>query len=1117
MRWKSLFWVLVFLILLVNGVYAAVSIGVSIPPGVSTYTQNDPVDVTDDSGGPTYGIYVEFATDPLDLSVNATVNSNATNSDGSSFAFGVYSDRRPFSNLVVTGNGNISAMAEANGDYVAAVAFGVYVYEIREDFVNNGSISAVAVGNTATGGWADGYAFGVYVYDIYGDFINTGSISATAQASGDYAIAEVVGLYISSSGVLSINNNGTISANVTVGDAVGEGSYVFARGSGVYVAGAVDSFINKGDIKVSVQAGSAIGDNSMVEANFISGVEIWGPVNNFFNSGNILVSVNVGNASGTESLVTTYNPWWNAGVYGVYIGNDVDVINFANLGNIGVAVEAGSAIGDNSIVISGWAVGVDIGSVDYGQIVNSFANNGTISVSVSAGDAKGTNSTVVSLAGAPVWVDYSTVNNFQNIGTIISTGQAGSALGNGSIVYMTDFGNGFLGEVGNFINEGRIITKISAGDAIGSESSVIIQERVYPSAYGVFFGDVVNKFLNKGQINVEASAGNALGTNSTVYVGSVYGVSFEGGVNSFTNEGTIYVGASAGSATGENSTVGIEGILGVYADNVVSGSLVNKGLIHTSVKGGSGAEISKVIGLVLEGASDTIVSNEGTIYVNVYASNAKSVQDIAGIMIRDSLNVTISNPGTIAVSVIAPKSAINNIRTLYLENSQVTLKDKFALMFGAPGTGPTTAPIYVDANSILDLNNVTLVVRVWNNSASSIIMNTPYAIIEYKGTVYGNWGGLERGYTNPLIDVNWYNETITDKDAMIIFRYSALNNPAQAMAPVRSITAAVAVNSFISGIVSALVPVSSPLVLVKQDQPVMLAASAVSDMPLGYGMGWATYRGGMWFMPVYTKVKASDLGFDADAYGFNLGFGGCLTRDLSLGLYATYARTEIDYRITGAKSGDIDLFAVGVTGRWTFMKDAYLRFNVNGFKAKNDYEGRTGLNYEMKEKASYDVKGMEGEVMIGKVYRGRIALIPEIGLKYNYYNPDSFWTKASNATGRVPAWDRYYSPSAQHVWKVAAGVNVVGDTKWGGNPVRLYLMGRVEQALGKNEVEVINYMRSDPTRYKLTKSISESTIVGQTKAEVGLTKNFGVELSGRGDFNADYSAYTAKAVIWYKW
>jgi len=138
-------------------------------------------------------------------------------------------------------------------------------------------------------------------------------------------------------------------------------------------------------------------------------------------------------------------------------------------------------------------------------------------------------------------------------------------------------------------------------------------------------------------------------------------------------------------------------------------------------------------------------------------------------------------------------------------------------------------------------------------------------------------------------------------------------------------------------------------------------------------------------------------------------------------------------------------------------------------------------------------------------------------LKYNYYNPDSFWTKAYNSTGRVPAWDRYYDPSSQHVWKVAAGVNVVGDTKWGGNPVRLYLMGRVEQALGKNEVEVINYMRSDPTRHKLTKSISKTTFVGQVGADVSLTKNFGVELSGRGDFNGDYSAYTGKAVIRYKW
>ncbi|AEH22789.1 outer membrane autotransporter barrel domain protein [Thermodesulfobacterium geofontis OPF15] len=1210
MNWKRLLWVLVFLILLVSGVYATEKIGVSIPPSESTYTQNNPINnATDTSGGPTYGIYVENATDPLALTVNATVNSNAANSDGSSYAYGVYTDSRLFSNLVITENGNINANAtgatragaygvcylgvdngalnnagtisatakvgDAEGDYswVMASAEGIfeaYVYDASLSFTNTGNINAVAetgnavgnytyavagargvyfwvydygtfninnagtisatakVGNATGEGYYDGcfcygvsaYAngIGVSVYDASLSFTNTGNINAVAETGNavgnyTYAVAGARGVYLGDVyGTLNIENSGTINTTAKVGNAIGEGSYVRAADAvGVFAEadeGAVDFFINKGEIKVNVQAGSAIGNNSQVEADYISGVVILGPVNNFLNTGNILVSVNVGNASGTGSSVTTvyFGPGWNAGVYGVYIGDNVDVINFTNLGNIGVAVKAGSAIGDNSEVISGWALGVDIGGDDPSKVVNSFVNNGTISVSVSAGDAKGTNSTVWAFAGAPVWVDYSTVNSFKNTGTIISTGQAGSALGNGSTVYMTDFGNGFLGKVGNFTNEGKIITKISAGDAVGTESYLIIDEDVYASAYGIFFADVVNNFLNKGQIYVEASAGNALGANSTVYVGSVYGVSFEGGVGNFTNEGTIYVGASAGSASGDNSTVKIEGVLGVFAYDVSSGSLVNKGLIQTSVKGGSGSEISKVVGLVLEGASHTTFSNEGTIYVNVDAPKAKSVQDIAGIVISGSSNVTISNPGTIAVSVIAPSSAINNIRTLYIENSKVTLKDKFALMFGAPGTGPATAPIYVDANSTLDLNKATLVVRIWNNDASSIVANTPYALIEYNGTVNGKWGGLERGYANPVIDVNWYNAS-TDKDAKIIFKYNALNVPEQAMSPVSSIMAGSFINSFISGLFLEYLPITSPIYLAK----------AVSDMPLGYGLGGATYRGGMWFIPVYTKVKASDLGFDADAYGFNLGFGGFLTRDLSLGLYATYARTDIDYSITGAKSGDVDLFAVGMTGRWTFMKDAYLRFNVNGFKTNNDYEGRTGLNYEMKEKASYHVKGMEGEVMVGKVYRGRIALIPEVGFKYNYYNPDSFWTKAYSATGRVTAWDRYYDPDSKHVWKVVAGVNVVGDTKWGGNPVRLYLMGKVEQALSKNEVEVINYMRSDPTRYKLTKSINKTTFIGQVGADVSLTKNLGLEISGRGDFNGDYSGYTGKVMLRYSW
>jgi hypothetical protein len=274
MRWKSLLMVWLLLILLGSGVYATEQKGVTISSSETTWVQNDPINVTDDSGGPTYGIYVEYATDPLALTVNATVNSTATNSDGESYAYGVYSynetdpsNSRPLSNLVVTGNGNINATAEGS----SAEAYGVYVDTIGGDFTNSGTISATAAGAT------DAFAFGVGIDTINGNFTNTGTISATAQANGndDEAKAYAYGVYVDDDIEGNFTNTGTISAKATVGDAVGEGSYVYAWGSGVYIDGAVDSFINKGDIKVNVQAGSAIGDNSIVEADSISGVEIW--------------------------------------------------------------------------------------------------------------------------------------------------------------------------------------------------------------------------------------------------------------------------------------------------------------------------------------------------------------------------------------------------------------------------------------------------------------------------------------------------------------------------------------------------------------------------------------------------------------------------------------------------------------------------------------------------------------------------------------------------------------------------------------------------------------------------------------------------------------------------
>jgi hypothetical protein len=1096
MSGKRLLWVLVFLILLVSGVYATERIGVSIPASNSTYTQNDPINnATDNSGGPTYGIYVlGNSTDPaLSLTVNATVNSTAMNLTGGSYAYGVYSynatnssNSRPLSNLVVTENGNINVNATSGGS--GARAYGVYANNIEDFRVDTGGkiiVTANGITANASGIYQDG--------GNIENFTNEGSISITAKVN-ETIYGSVSGVYAYASGVEAeqignFTGNGTIfvSAIATHGSASAYG----------VKANNIDNFRLDTGGKITVTANAS---NYAIN-------ESEGDVSIFIDNKLIVGGVDAVNAT---SVVNNGTLSVNGiGGYVDYANNNVpagfDIAslgNFTNTGNINVSIESENAT----------AVGLRSYNISY------FNNTGKISVFTNS--TSGNFSTVIGvMAGKPDEFDglkSGHIGTFINSGNLKITGYAsgaelrayGVAVFNGTIEEFQNLSGGRIEIYGNNTGGNTTVYGVGAFRGDGGYGNLtkfmntgLINATAIGSnatSYGVYADDHIGNFTNAGTINITATATNgtakAYGLKGGLKKGDAIYV-----IGNFTNKGTIKV-----SATGKNANA-----TGIYVENATTGStILNNGLIDVFAIATSGSVRS--IGIHLKDSNATFTNN-GTI--KVYASG-NNVDKVAGIYLTNS-NVTLSNFGEIAVYGNNLSGA--KLRTLYVDtNSNVTLKDKFAITFGAPGTGPEIAPIYVASGSMLNLNNTVLVVRIWNNEASSIVPNTPYALIEYNGTVSGNWGGLERGYANPLIDVSWYNAS-TDKDAMVIFKYNALNNPEQAMAPVSSIVAGSFINSFISGLLLEYLPIASPIYLAKGDEPVMLAASAVSDMPLGYGMGGATYRGGMWFIPVYTKVKASDLGFDADAYGFNLGLGGFLTRDLSLGLYVTYSRTDIDYRITAAKSGDVDLFAVGMTGRWTFMKDAYLRFNVNGFKTNNDYEGRTGLNLEMKEKASYDVKGMEGEVMIGKVYRVRIALIPEVGLKYNYHNPDSFWTKAYNSTGRVPAWDRYYDPDSQHVWKVVAGVNVVGDTKWGGNPVRLYLMGRVEQALGKNEVEVINYMRSDPTRYKLTKSLSKTTLVGQVGADVSLTKNFGVELSGRGDFNGDYSAYTGKAVIWYKW
>jgi hypothetical protein len=1151
----------------VEGAWVA---GISVGGGISNFTNEGSIiaNANGTSEASALGIYV-WNVGIGNFTNEGNINVIASSTNGNATAYGVSAgDVGNFTNNA-TGVINVTAIA-FNGN---ATAKGVDVDGTISNFINSGSITA---NSTSTGGNAENTK-GVTAYNI-DEFFNNGTITAISTATGN---ADVTGVEIDSNAT-SFTNAGIITAAATGANATSAGVFVGnatlftntktinvtanATAGKVIAAGVVGSnnlgnFTNEGNITVTSNSTSG-----GIVGGVLAGLppEIGGGANGtigiFVNNGNLTVKGYTGGAelhvTGVAVFNGTIDEFRNlgkievygentngaAGAYGVYAENGIG--NFTNTGTFEI-----TAIATNGTASAyGVSVNNDINEFTMGNdsaikvianssnahaeaegiVVNNINNNlsidGKISattIGYSAGsygvDASSSISNLVIGSQGSIKADaeaydrawaygvYTTnINNFLNTGEI-NVNATGNNNATSSAVQA-------YGSIGNFTNAGNIIANATATNVVAE-------------AFGILASDVGN-FTNTGTIDIAATATNGTAKAYGLNVGVV------DTIGNFTNNGTIKITATGkdAEATGlyavfltgtllndssGNIQVSAKGVqsanaTGIYVEKAQTGStILNKGLIDVSAVATSGLVNS--VGIYLKD-SNTTLTNNGTI--KVYASG--NVDKVAGIYITNS-TVELSNPGEVVVWGNVPSGA--KIRTLYVDTgSNVTLKDKFAITFGAPGTGPNIAPIYVASSSALNLNSTTLVVRLWNNSAQYIVVNTPYSIIEYNGTVNGNWGGLEKGYINPLIDVTWYNSTITDKDAQIIFKYSALNNPEQALGPVSSITGGVIINSIMVDNVFTFLPITSPLILVKGYQPIMLASSGVSDVGAGYSLGGVEYRGGMWFKPLYTYVDADDLGFDTDAYGFNIGLGGFLTKNFSLGIYANYLRAEYDYSISSAKNGDSDIFSVGIAGMWKMMKDTYLRYNVYGFSSSNDYHGRTGFNFELKEKASYNMNGVHAEILIGKVYRGKLNIIPEIGIKYTYYNPESFWTKVYDSAGnRVSSWDRYYDPDNKHMWKGLVGVMVAGETKAGGIPVNLFAYGRLEQAFGENDISALNYMRSDPTRWEISKEINRTTFIVQLGGEFMLQKNLGLEISGRGDFNGDYSGYTGKVMLRYSW
>ncbi|MEN2985679.1 MAG: autotransporter outer membrane beta-barrel domain-containing protein, partial [Thermodesulfovibrionaceae bacterium] len=371
-----------------------------------------------------------------------------------------------------------------------------------------------------------------------------------------------------------------------------------------------------------------------------------------------------------------------------------------------------------------------------------------------------------------------------------------------------------------------------------------------------------------------------------------------------------------------------------------------------------------------------------------------------------------------------------------------------------------------------------------------------YLIYNEGGTVNGQWGGLEKGFLNPNFNVSWAGEDLGENSA-VMFTYEPQVDYATMPVIGGMATAPISINMLVS--ILSFSDFLHPFLIASEYKPLIFASSALSDTPLIA----PAYSKGVWFMPVYTKMKAGDLGFDADSYGFSFGIGRQLSSNLYGGVFAGYLRNNLDFKVREAKDEDQDLFLGGV-GLLYLSKPWYGRLITYAYTAEHDYTGRTGLNYELLETADYKSRGYYAEVTAGYLFGEKIRFAPELGVAYGYYKTKSFRTSVP----LNPSLERTYEPDSIDVFKAIAGFSVQGS--W--NKTQLLAGLRLEQTLGDNDISVIHYLPGQP-KYKLEKSIADTTVVIHAGLNYSLSKQISLEIGARADINGDYKAYTGKGML----
>jgi hypothetical protein len=1052
-----------------------------------------------------------------------------------------------YGDFVNTGEISASAVVgSAVGDYSDAYIYGTRAIHLDEevygDFTNEGTISASTVVGSALGLSADVGINGTqgihFDDDLYSNFINEGTISASAvagDAAGDSSYASISGtrgIHFDDYVYGSFTNKGTISGISVVGDATGDGSsaYIYdAQGVrfDYYLYG---GFANEGAINGSAVVGDATGDSSSVYVDGTRGVYVYYDVyGGFTNDGTISATAVAGDAAGASSYANI------GGTRGIHF--DDDVYGFSNAGTITSSDTVGSATGESSYVYIEGSRGVQFDDYLYGG----FTNDGTISAATVAGDAAGTSSSAYIEGTRGVLLDSYVYGKFTNTGEISASATAGSATGDSSEVYVIGTrGVQFdYGLEGSFTNTGTIDAIAAAGDAAGNLSEVYVR-----GLHGVVFKYPVYKnFSNEGTITATAALGDASGNDSYAWAHHIFGVRlFDEIYGTFTNTGTISTSLTAGSASGENSTMEITDIYGVYlaagagsfdnqgdisvdvqaADNAMispvaavfvnngggfndvpmriepsimvteplpsdAGTIDNSGSISASVKAGAGS-LLEAGGIVVVG--DARINNTGDIFVSVDSPYEDSVARAAGIYL-DGSTAEVSNSG--AVYLFSNMGGDSDMRTLYAEYSNVTFVDSFSAIFGSPGIEDD--PVYIDADSTLNINDADLIARAGND----LLLATPYGVIENDGTVEGEFANLTVGYTNPDITVNWADSAEKGENAAVVFGFEPQNNVGARSVNVGSALLSQRLNLFSNVLYGP--GSSSELTADVNKKSVLYAQAGSSDagpnVPLAY-----RYENGMYFLPYYSSLRDSGIGADADTYGFFLGYERILGNDFIAGVFGGYSRSDLDY--TGVFNGnteDQDTYSLGVNVVYDqpgWFGDFFANYNW----ISHEYAGRTGANFELPETADYDSKAFVSQIRAGyKHFLGYDAgLYPYVGLRSTYWSTDGYKTSVAHAN-----WAKDYGSFSDTWFKGLLGVSAdktlqrTDDCTW-----RVYGGVGVERTLNDNDVVITQTLQGISASVK--EEYSRTSWTGNMGVEYG-KNNFSITFDVSGEKNSDYDVY----------